>query len=73
MRAAVARNAADRDKFSGQAQSRGLKVISSYSNFATFDSGHPVKQVIAYFEQQNIRIGRPFLPMEHRPTHIRKA
>ena len=64
MRAAVARNAADRDAFSRQAQSRGLKVIPSYANFAMFDAGHPVKQVIAYFEQQNIRIGRPFPPMD---------
>ena len=64
MRAAVTRNAADRDAFSRQAQSRGLKVIPSYANFAMFDAGHPVKQVIAYFEQQNIRIGRPFPPMD---------
>ena len=64
MRAAVARNAADRDAFSREAQSRGLKVIPSYANFAMFDAGHPVKQVIAYFEQQNIRIGRPFPPMD---------
>jgi histidinol-phosphate aminotransferase len=63
MHAAVARNAADRDAFSQQAQSRALKVIPSYANFAMFDAGHPVKQVIAYFEQQNIRIGRPFPPM----------
>jgi histidinol-phosphate aminotransferase len=64
MRAAVARNAADRDAFLRQAQSRGLKVIPSYANFAMFDAGHPVKQVIAYFEQQNIRIGRPFPPYD---------
>jgi histidinol-phosphate aminotransferase len=61
-RAAVARNAADRDEFIRQAKSRELKVIPSYANFAMFDAERPVKQVIAYFEQQNIRIGRPFPP-----------
>jgi len=64
MRAAVARNAADREEFTRQAKSRGLKVIPSYANFAMFDAGRPVKQVIAYFEQQNIRVGRPFPPYE---------
>ena len=64
MRAAVARNAADREEFTRQAKSRGLKVIPSYANFAMFHAGLPVKQVIAYFEQQNIRVGRPFPPYE---------
>jgi histidinol-phosphate aminotransferase len=63
MHAAVARNASDRDAFMRQAQARGLKVIPSYTNFAMFEANRPVKQVIAYFEQQNIRIGRPFPPL----------
>jgi histidinol-phosphate aminotransferase len=64
MHAAVARNAADRDAFMQQAQARGLKVIPSYANFAMFEANRPVKQVIAYFEQQGIHIGRPFPPLE---------
>lgn len=64
MKAAVDRNAADREAFMKQAQARGLKVIPSYANFAMFDAQRPVKQVIAYFEQQNVRIGRPFPPYE---------
>ena len=63
MHAAVARNASDRDAFMRQAQARGLKVIPSYTNFAMFEANRPVKQVITYFEHQNIRIGRPFPPL----------
>jgi histidinol-phosphate aminotransferase len=68
MHAAVARNAADRDAFMRQAQAHVLKVIPSYANFAMFEANRPVKQVIAYFEQQGIHIGRPFPPLN---THVR--
>jgi histidinol-phosphate aminotransferase len=65
MRAAVARNAADRKEFMRQAAVRGLHAIPSYANFAMVETGRPVRQVIQHFRQDNIAVGRPFPRMEN--------
>jgi histidinol-phosphate aminotransferase len=65
MRAAVARNAADRKEFLRQAAVRKLHVIPSYANFAMVETGRPVRQVIQHFRGDNIAVGRPFPRMEN--------
>lgn len=65
LRAAVARNAADRAEFMRQAQARKLRPIPSFANFAMVETGRPVADTIKHFRQQNVAIGRPFPPMEN--------
>ena len=65
MRAAVARNAADRTEFTRQAAVRKLRVIPSYANFAMIETGRPVRDVIKHFREDNIAVGRPFPRMEN--------
>ena len=65
MRAAVARNAADRKEFTRQAAVRKLRAIPSYANFAMFETGRPVRDVIKHFRADNIAVGRPFHRMEN--------
>ena len=61
---AALRNGFDRDSFLGQARSRKLDVIPSWTNFVMFDSKRPIRTVIDHFKRNNIRIGRPFPPMD---------
>ncbi|HEU4415156.1 MAG TPA: aminotransferase class I/II-fold pyridoxal phosphate-dependent enzyme, partial [Candidatus Angelobacter sp.] len=61
---AVLRNGFDRDAFMGQARSRKLGVIPSWTNFVMFDTKRPIRTVIDHFKRNNIRIGRPFPPMD---------
>ncbi|MGC2695996.1 MAG: aminotransferase class I/II-fold pyridoxal phosphate-dependent enzyme [Candidatus Angelobacter sp.] len=61
---AVQRNGFDRDAFLGQARSRKLEVIPSWTNFVMFDTKRPIRTVIDHFKRNNIRIGRPFPPMD---------
>ncbi|HKD79092.1 MAG TPA: aminotransferase class I/II-fold pyridoxal phosphate-dependent enzyme [Candidatus Angelobacter sp.] len=61
---AVQRNANDRDEFLRQAASRKLHPIPSWTNFVMINAEHPVRTVIDYFRSNNIRIGRPFPPMD---------
>jgi histidinol-phosphate aminotransferase len=65
MRAAVTRNAADRQEFMRQAALRKLHPIPSYANFAMVETGRPVRQVIQHFRNDNIAVGRPFPRMEN--------
>jgi histidinol-phosphate aminotransferase len=65
MRAAVARNAADRKEFMRQAALRKLQAIPSYANFAMVETGRSVRQVIQHFRRDNIAVGRPFPRMEN--------
>ncbi len=67
-RAAVARNAADRGEFQKQAAARGVRFMPSHANFFMIETGRPVREVIAHFGKNNVRIGRPFPPLE---THAR--
>ncbi|HEU5453666.1 MAG TPA: histidinol-phosphate transaminase [Terriglobales bacterium] len=64
MKAAVARNAADRAAFLRECSSRRVKVIPSYANFAMIETGRPVRDVIGHFRRLNVSIGRPFPRME---------
>jgi len=64
VRMAIRRNAADRQEFFRQAQTRGLKPIESRANFVMMDASRPVQPVIDYFRKQNIIIGRKFPPMD---------
>jgi histidinol-phosphate aminotransferase len=61
---AVMRNGFDRDEFLRQAASRKLQVIPSWTNFAMFNTQRPIRTVIDHFKKNNIRIGRPFPPMD---------
>ncbi|HVH87982.1 MAG TPA: aminotransferase class I/II-fold pyridoxal phosphate-dependent enzyme [Terriglobales bacterium] len=66
--AAVKRNADDRQEFFNQAMARMLKPIDSHANFVMMNVQRPAEQVIEYFKQNNILIGRKFPAMN---THIR--
>jgi histidinol-phosphate aminotransferase len=61
---AVERNAADRDEFMRQAAARKLKPIPSSANFVMMETGRPIRSLIAYFDKNGIKIGRPFPPMD---------
>jgi histidinol-phosphate aminotransferase len=63
-RTAVERNAADRDLFMSQAAARKLKPIPSATNFVMMETGKPIRSVIAHFDKNGIKIGRPFPPMD---------
>src|SRR5262249_34020495 len=58
--AARRRITADRAEFLHQAQARGLKTLPSHANFAMFDTGRPIRQVIDHFKAHGVMIGRPF-------------
>jgi len=64
MRAAVARNAADRREFMRQAALRKLRTVPSQANFAMVETGRPVRDVIKHFRNDQIAVGRPFARME---------
>jgi histidinol-phosphate aminotransferase len=61
---AVQRNGFDRDEFMRQAATRKLQVIPSWTNFVMFDTKRPIRTVIDHFKKNNIKIGRPFPPMD---------
>ena len=60
----VRRNADDRQEFFNQAMARGLKPIDSHANFVMMDTFHPAQDVIRYFRENKILIGRHFPPMD---------
>jgi histidinol-phosphate aminotransferase len=61
---AAMRNGFDRDEFQRQATLRKLQLIPSWTNFVMFNTQRPIRTVIDYFNKNNIRIGRPFPPMD---------
>jgi len=61
---AVRRNGFDRDEFMRQAATRKLHAIPSWTNFVMMNAQRPVRAVIDHFKKNNIRIGRPFPPMD---------
>ena len=61
---AVRRNGFDRDEFQRQCVSRKLQGIPSWTNFVMINTQRPVRTVIDHFKKNNIRIGRPFPPMD---------
>lgn len=58
------RNAADRDEFFRHAAARKLEAIPSSTNFVMMSTNRPIRKLIDHFQQNNIRIGRPFPPMD---------
>ena len=65
---AAQRNADDRQEFCNQASARRLRPIDSHANFLMMNTSHPAEEVIRYFRNNNILIGRPFPAMD---TYIR--
>jgi histidinol-phosphate aminotransferase len=63
-RQAVARNAQDRDEFMRQAAARKVKPIASCTNFVMMGTSRPIRGLIDYFAKNNVRVGRPFPPMD---------
>ncbi|HEY1938607.1 MAG TPA: aminotransferase class I/II-fold pyridoxal phosphate-dependent enzyme [Candidatus Angelobacter sp.] len=63
-KAAIMRNGFDRDEFMRQAGLRKLHVIPSWTNFVMVNTQRPIRSVIDHFNKNNIRIGRPFPPMD---------
>jgi histidinol-phosphate aminotransferase len=63
-KAAIMRNGFDRDEFLHQCAARKLPAIPSWTNFVMINTQRPVRTVIDHFKKNNIRIGRPFPPME---------
>ena len=68
VRGAIKRNADDRQEFFNQAMARMLKPIDSHANFVMMNTHHPAKEVITYFREHNILLGRAFPPLS---TYIR--
>jgi histidinol-phosphate aminotransferase len=64
----VRNNATTRQMFFREAGARGLKPINSCTNFVMMDVHRPAKQVIEYFRQNDVWIGREFPPLE---TYVR--
>jgi histidinol-phosphate aminotransferase len=62
--AAILRNANDRATFMREAAKRKVITIPSWTNFVMINTLRPVREVIDYFGKNNIRIGRPFPPMD---------
>src|SRR5215467_3039257 len=63
-RQAVQRNANDRDEFIRQTAARKLKPIPSCANFVMLGTNRPIRSLIDYFGKNNVKIGRPFPPMD---------
>lgn len=61
---AVLRNANDRAVFMHEATVRKVPLIASWTNFVMINTLRPVRGVIEHFKKNNIRIGRPFPPMD---------
>ena len=63
-RHAVERNAADREEFMRQAAARKLQAIPSCTNFVMMETQRPARSLIDAFAKNNVKIGRPFPPMD---------
>ena len=61
---AIQRNNNDRDVFMHEASVRKVSAIPSWTNFVMINTQRPVQTVIDHFAKNNIRIGRPFPPMD---------
>ncbi len=61
---AAQRNNNDRDTFMHEAAVRKITTIPSWANFVMINTQRPVQTVIDHFMKSNIRIGRPFPPMD---------
>jgi histidinol-phosphate aminotransferase len=61
---AAQRNNNDREAFTHEAAVRKIAIIPSWTNFVMLNTQRPVQTVIDHFAKNNIRIGRPFPPMD---------
>jgi histidinol-phosphate aminotransferase len=59
---AVQRNLNDRQEFLNQSISRMLRPVDSHANFVFVNVHHPADEVIRYFRENNILIGRSSPP-----------
>lgn len=64
----IQRNQNVRQEFFNQCNIRMLKPIDSHANFVMMNIGHPAEEMIQYFRQNNVLIGRRFPAMD---TYIR--
>lgn len=60
----VKKNDSARQEFFAQAAARGLKPINSCANFVMVDVHRPTQQVVEFFRNNNVWIGRDFPPLE---------
>src|SRR5262249_5896599 len=63
-RHAGCRQRADHDEIARQAAARKLKPIPSSTNFVMMETGRPIRSLIDAFAKNNVKIGRPFPPMD---------
>lgn len=61
---AAQRNNNDREAFMHEVAARRITAIPSWANFVMINTQRPVQTVIDHFMKNNIRIGRPFPPMD---------
>lgn len=60
LRAAIQRNADDRQEFINEATGRRLKPLPSHTNFMTFDTTVPAMHVVEHFKKHDVLIAGPF-------------
>jgi histidinol-phosphate aminotransferase len=60
VRAAVTRNADDRQEFYNQANARMLRTIDSHTNFVLLNTGHPAIAMVEHFRKNGVLIAGPF-------------
>ncbi len=63
MQEAIKRNASARQFFLDQAKARGIQAIDSQANFAMMNANRPVNDVVSYFKENKILVGREFPAM----------
>jgi len=60
VRAAVTRNADDRQEFCNHANARMLRTLDSHANFVLLNTGHPADEMVAHFRKHGVLVGGPF-------------
>jgi histidinol-phosphate aminotransferase len=68
VRAAIARNADNRQEFCNQANARMLRTLDSHANFVLLNTGHPAADMVAHFRKHGVLVGGPFAGFD---KHIR--
>jgi len=68
VRAAITRNADDRQEFYNQANARMLRTIDSHTNFVLLNTGHRAIDMVAHFRKNGVLVAGPFDGFD---THIR--
>ena len=68
VRAAIARNADNRQEFCNQANARMLRTLDSHANFVLLNTGHPAADMVEHFRTHGVLVGGPFAGFD---KHIR--